>query len=182
MTIERFLYNELSYTISTGKSPVVVNSEKVHNKISVPFVNWEINFGVIDTEFKNFLEENLFSADTIKLVTNICPAYRVIKNNSQIFYLYKHELDFYGEGKVDLRRLLPGTFLGLDSFFDAPNKLLKNNLAYEHITLFLQDSFTVTHKANGLLECRCNLKEYFKPTNLNYTIEGSSYASDIISC
>ena len=63
MTIERFLYNELSYTISTGKSPVVVNSEKVHNKISVPFVNWEINFGVIDTEFKNFLEENLFSAD-----------------------------------------------------------------------------------------------------------------------
>ena len=88
------------------------------------------------------------------------------------------------EDKSQIRKISGknSNFLASDSFFDAQNKLLKNNLAYEHITLFLQDSFTVIHKANGLLECRCNLKEYFKPTNLNYTIEGSSYASDIISC
>ena len=182
MTIERFLYNELSYTINTGKFPLVVNSEKVHNKVSVPSVTWDINFGTVDTEFKNFLEEELFSSDIIKLVSHVCPSYRIIKNNSQFFYVYKHELDYYGSNKIDLRRLVSGSILANDNFFDIANKQLKNNLAYEHITLFLQDSFTVTHKANGLLECKCSLKEYFKPTELNYTIEGISYASDTVSC
>ena len=182
MIIERFLYDELSYTINTGKSPIVVNSEKVHNKINVPFVTWEINFGVIDTEFKNFLEENLFSTNVVELVTNICPAYRIIQNQSQLFYIYKHELDFYGESKFDSRRLVDASFVHQDNFFDITNKLLKNNMAYKHITLFLQDSFTVTHKANGLLECRCSLKEFFKPSNAVYTIRGSSYANDTIGC
>ena len=182
MIIERFLYNELSYTINTGKAPVVVNSEKVHNKVSVPFVNWEINFGVIDTEFKNFLEESLFLDSKIELVTNICPAYRVIKEAGSLYYIYKHELDFYGPEKLDLNRTLDASFLNVENFLDVPNKLLKNNLAYKHITLFLQDSFTVTHKASGLLECKCSLKEYFKPTSFIYTTEGASYASDITNC
>jgi len=182
MILERFLYEELSYTINTGKSPVVVNSEKVHNKISVPFVNWEINFGVIDTEFKNFLEENLLSSDSVDLITHICPAYRIIKNNSQQFYIYKHELDYYGSDKVDLRRLVDNSHTIAENFFDPVNLFLKPNLPLTHKVLFLQDSFQVTHKANGLLECRCVLKEYFKPTSLTYTVTGASYANDSIGC
>ena len=182
MTLERFLYEDLTYTINTGKSPVVVNSSKVHNKISVPFVNWEINLGMIDYEFKNFIEESLMSADEVKFITSICPAYRIVKNNSQYFYIYKHELDFYGSNFVDLRRVVPASISSIDNFKDAPNKVLKNFIAYEHTTLFLQDALQVIHKANGLMECRINLKEYFKPTSLSYELIGSSYASDSVNC
>ena len=86
MILERFLYEDLTYTINTGKSPVVVNSSKVHNKISVPFVNWEINLGMIDYEFKNFIEENLMASEEVKLITSVCPSYRLVKNNSQYFF------------------------------------------------------------------------------------------------
>lgn len=57
--LKRYLYNNLSFKISTGVTPVVVNELVIDAKQTVPQVIWNINFGKADMSLKNAIEATI---------------------------------------------------------------------------------------------------------------------------
>ena len=57
--LKRYLYDGLSFKISTGIVPVVVNGVVIDSKQSVPQVEWNLNFGKVDVGLKNAIEDTI---------------------------------------------------------------------------------------------------------------------------
>lgn len=58
--LKRYLYNDLSFKISTGIVPIIVNNTVVDSKKAVPQTIWSIDFGEVDMGLKNAIENTIF--------------------------------------------------------------------------------------------------------------------------
>jgi len=186
MTIDTFLYNDLKYTINMGKSPTVVGTSKVENYISVPYIEWLIDFGLMDMDFKNFMEKALVEEPSFILKTKIHPYVELAYNvaTDLLTYIYPHEKKFYGDNKLDSDRILEHTFSDPQITYDDQQYTKDNQISLprevviSHRVLFLEGTLNVVHKANGLFRLQAKFKELFSPTEQTYNIIGATNVSN----
>jgi len=180
MIIDTFLYNDLRYNINLGKKPLLVGSSKVDNYNSVPYIEWEVDFGLMDEEFKNYIEKLLIEEDSFSLKTKIHPYFKLIYDETTdlLSYIYPNEIKFYGENKIDINRSLDHTFIDPTITYDGLdyNKnttvSLQSEITIAHRVFFLDESINVIHKTSGLFQVSAKFKEFFSPIDQTYTILG----------
>ena len=180
MIIDTFLYNDLRYTINLGRKPLLVGDDIIDNYTSVPYIEWEVNFGLMDGEFKNYIEKLLIEENSFGLKTRIHPYFQLIYNEDAdlLSYIYANEIKFYGLNKMDITRTLDHTFADPNIIYEGNsyNKIvtigLQNEITITHKVVFLNESIKVIHKTNGLFQVSAKFKEFFSPTDKTYTTLG----------
>jgi len=190
MVIDTFLYSDLRYTINMGKNPLLVDGVKVDNYTTVPYVEWEINFGLIDHEFKNYLEELLVEEESFDLVTQIHPSMKLVydQTGDRLSYKYPHEAKFYGENTFDINRRLSHSLLGNNLVYEnntfdiTTSSILSSGLRIPHRVHYLDGTLKLDHKFNNFFELSAKFKEYFQPTVLVNQQIGASSASNFRDC
>ena len=196
--IKNFLYNGLTYKVSTGFVPLVVNNQTVKSKTSVPLVTWDIDFGNVMNDLHNHIEELLFSnANDLYLATHVFPSLKLFKvtGGAQDFYTYRYafEEDYYGVDFYDVtnRKMFFTTDGTYDSIIDGDlvitiadigtTDILNNR--FPHYVHYLDNSLKVSHVANKVFKASTTITEYFDPTDIadisdTITYVGASHASD----
>lgn len=194
--IKNFLYDSLSYTISTGVNPVVIGNTAVHPKIGIPVVAWDISFGVIQPDLANLIQEMLYeSVNDLYLASHTFPAVKLYKASKGLdsfyTYVYAHEEKFYGSSKYDLvnRRLAYTTDGAFDTITDGSLVVNLANIGsvslandrFLHFVHYMGQALKIKHIAVGLVETSIQLHEFFHPSDLSgwtVTYIGKSHAYD----
>jgi hypothetical protein len=181
--IERYLYNDFSYTIETGLKPVLVNGEVVKVKTSVPRVKWSINFGKVSAELKNNLETALFRAqDDLYFNPHIGPAFYIGKHEDlgsgaiNYYLTYVFEYDYY---ETFVNKKIPYTIEGSNHVLsggivipanmtptDDP-VIIKPTADTDRKLFYLDSNLSATHKFNSVYELKQSFYEQAAP--LPYT-------------
>ncbi len=100
--IKRYLYDGLSFKISTGITPIVVNELVVNAKQTIPQITWNIDFGKVDMALKNAIEATLaLEPNDTSIRSYIGPHYYIGKRINPVgsvaeYYLtYMFEYSYY---------------------------------------------------------------------------------------
>lgn len=194
--IKNFLYDSLSYTITTGVNPVVVGNRVTHPKIGIPVVTWDINFGVIQPDLANLIQDMLFeSINNLFLASHVFPAVKLYKATKGLdtfyTYVYVHEEAFYGPGKYDLinRRLSYTTDGAFDTITEGSlvvdlakiGSVKLVNDRFIHFVHYMGQALKVKHIGVGLMDTSLQVNEFFHPSDLTgwtVTYIGRSHAYD----
>jgi len=158
--------------------------------VSIPYVLWEIDFGLIDHELKNYLENMLINEESISLITQVGPSFSLVyeETDNILSYVYPQETKFYGEHKFDVLRALNFSknsgiinYEGIE--FNINNQLsMPRNIKLSHRVQFMFNSISVSHRANGLVTMRASFKEYMQPIDRVFNTIGVSSASNSFIC
>lgn len=186
MVIDTFLYNDLRYKINLGKKPLLVGGVKVENYNSVPYIEWDVSFGLMDEDFKNYIEKLLIEEQSFDLKTKIHPYIELVYDDTTdlLSYIYPHEKKFYGTTKLDINRALAHTFIDPSITYDGQSYdknstvVLPTEIIIPHKVFFLDESLTVTHKTSGLFQVSAIFKEFFSPIDKTYSILGAVNVSN----
>jgi len=176
--IDRYLYENLTYTIGTGKKPVLVDTTLVHPKIAIPKVTWEIDFGTVSEELKNAIEETIFKEpNNTGINCAVGPAYVIGKyddgfNPIEYHLTYLFEYEYY---RTFVDRPIGYTVVGTDHLLDIGITIPINQNENDPIViiptktelyrkLFYKESLVkVTHIANAISKMRMKFDEVYKP-------------------
>lgn len=198
--IKNFLYDSLSYTITTGFNPVVVGNEAVTPKVGIPVVSWDIGFGVIQPDLANLIQDMLYeSINDLYLASHTFPSVKLYKvtNGVDSFYtyVYTHEEAFYGSNKFDLinRRLAYTTDGTFDSISDGSLTIRLSDIGsiklyndrFLHFVHYMGQALKIKHVAVGLVDTSIQLHEFFHPSDttgwtITYVGRSNAYDSGIL--
>ena len=199
--IKNFLYDGLTYTITTGVAPVVINNEIIRPKVSLPFTRWDINFGLVKHDLANFIQNMIFTdINNLYLSTAVRPSVKLFKitGGTEDFYTYRYtyEETYYGSNFYDVtnRRLLFTTDGSYDYITDGDLKIPIASIGsfvlglyrMPHYVHYTEGAFKTKHTTTGVFEVSCQFTEFFNPTNASVitgggetiTYVGGSDASD----
>jgi hypothetical protein len=177
--IKNFLYDSLSYMVTTGVSPVVVNNQVYLPKISMPTVQWSISFGNIKSDLANFIQNMIWEdVNNLYLASNVFPSMKLFKVTGGVspFYTYRytHEEVFYGGSYYDItNRKLSFTTDGTSDFITDGDLIITiasigtislENKRVPHYVHFTDGTFKLKHTAMGIVDTSAMFTEYFTPT------------------
>lgn len=181
--IKRYLYDGLTYKISTGVKPVLVNGDIVKTKQTVPKATWNIDFGKSDTEIKNAIEHTiLLEPNNTYIRSFVGPAFYIGKRIDAVsgvisYYMsYIYEFDYYKKFvnkplayEVDgTDHLIEGAIRVPISQTDLDDRIVVDQpVELPRKLYFNKTELSITHQYNGISGMKLECYEQAQP--LPYT-------------
>ena len=197
--LKRYLYDGLSFKISTGIVPVIVNGTVVDSKQSVPQTVWNLDFGKVDMGLKNAIEDTMFLEPNDTFINSfVGPHYYIGKRINPVgsaaeYYLtYVFEYKYYN---TFVNKPLTYVIDGSDHLIDGSIRIPISQVEVDPIVeitgatsiyrkLFYIDSTQdVNHEFNNIFNMKARFTEIAAP--LAYTgmyIVGASYVDNYSTC
>lgn len=100
--LKKYLYDGLSFKITSGIVPIIVNGSVVPSKQGVPKTEWSIDFGKVDMDLKNAIENTVLTdPDNTFINSFVGPSFYIGKRVNPVgsvneYYLtYTFEYNYY---------------------------------------------------------------------------------------
>lgn len=195
--IEKYLYNDFSYVIRSGKMPFLVGSGVVFTRNTVPRLEWSIDFGKITLEFKNAIEEGIFIdyAD-LYFKSFVGPAFFIGKHvdilTSEVSYYvtYIFEYAYYGSFvNKPLNYIVDGTDHLIEGqiripidHVEADEPLVIGSLELARKLYFLEADMKLVHNTNNISSFKATFIEQAEPLAVSVYKVGVSDVNHTTIC
>ena len=197
--LKRYLYDELSFKISTGIVPVIVNNVVIDAKQAAPQTEWSLNFGKVDMDLKNAIEATIFlDPNNIFINSFVGPHFYIGKRLNPVggaaeYYLtYAFEYKYYG---TFVNKPLTYVVDGSDHLIDGSFRIPISQAVSDPVVKFtgatsiyrklfyVSSAQDVNHEFNNIFNMKANFTEIAAP--LAYTemfIVGESSVDNNLYC
>lgn len=197
--LKRYLYNDLSFKISTGIVPVIVNNEVVSSKQSVPSTIWTLDFGEVDMDLKNAIEETVLNEPNDTFINSfVGPNFLIGKRINPVgsvveYYMtYLFEYKYYG---TFVNKPLTYVVDGTDHLIDGsiripiaqveatPPVVITGAKSLYRKLFFVDTTLDISHSFNNIFNMKTKFTELAAPLTYTgmYTV-GVSSADNNLNC
>ena len=196
-TIKRYLYDGLSFSIESGRSPVLVDNTLIHSKVSIPKVIWSIDFGSVDEPLKNAIEQTVFSEPNSTFIecavgpSYVVGKYQPVFGSVKYFMTYLFEYKYYN-GFVDreLSYTVDGAYHVLENGLRVPDNqsptspmlVCPSRVEIKRKLFYMNSKTSIEHMANGIYKLRMNFTEAYRLLNLGNTFLIGASDANYINC
>ncbi len=193
--LKKYLYDGLSFKIETGVVPIIVNNSIIKSKQNVPQVVWSIDFGKVDMDLKNAIENSIFKEpDNTFINSYVGPSFYIGKRSSptEYYLTYVFEYEYYqtfvnkplsyivdgsdhlieGSVRIPISQGSGDTPVSLTGAKSLPRKLF-----------YVQADLDISHSFNNVFLMKAKFTELAAP--LTYTgmfIVGEASANNFVYC
>ncbi len=197
--IKRYLYNDLSFKVATGITPIIVNSVVVDAKQTVPETIWNINFGKVDMALKNAIEATLaLEPNDTSIRSYIGPHYYIGKRINPVGSVTEYYLTYvfeYAYYQTFVNKPLAYIVDGSDHLIEGVLRIPISQVEGNDPIVFagakplprklfhLENSLDIKHEFNNIFSFKVKLTELAAPLAFtNLFIAGASDVDYDSSC
>ncbi len=195
--LKKYLYNDLSFKAFTGVMPIMVNNTVVVSKQSIPKTTWTIDFGKVDVELKNAIEEIIFLAPNDTFIRSyVGPSFYIGKRTGtggvEYYLTYLFEYKYYNTFvNKPLEYVIDGSDHLIEGYIripisqgssDEPFKIIGVNELPRKL-FYLETDLEINHLFNNTFSMKANFTELSSPlTYTNLFIAGVANANNLTYC
>ena len=197
--LKRYLYDGLSFKINTGIVPIIVNGLVISSKQSVPQLTWNIDFGKVDMDLKNAIEQTIFlEPDDTFITSYVGPSFYIAKRVNPIGSVTEYYLTYLFEYKyysTFVNKPLAYVVDGADDLIEGSIRIpsdqgsgdtpivISGAIPLPRKLFYVQEDLDISHSFNNIFIMKAKFSELAAP--LTYTemfIVGESSADNAIYC